>query len=114
MPVSLSPENLRFFMGLAFFPVGWLAIVTGLIMLAAGPYRQEAKTLAAQSARLGAIKNVAEQKGLTENITQLTHSTTALIAAVNDLIRTSSGNAVVIIAVGAICEAAAYWLIGGG
>ena len=107
LPDILTPANVRLLMGISFFPVGLLSICTGLLILAVGPYRSEAKTLAAQSARIG-------QKGLTENITAVTQSATALIEAVNSLIRTSSGNAMVLIVVGTICEVAAYWLLVAG
>ena len=91
-------------MGLAFFPLGLTSIIGGLLILGVGPYRHEAKLLAQQSARIG-------QKGLTDDITLVTQSATALVDAVNSLIKTSSGNAVVLIVVGALCEAAAYWLL---
>ncbi len=100
----LTPEMLRMTMGLAFFPLGLFSVIAGLIILVAGPYRQEAKVLAQQSARIG-------QKGLTGDITLVTQSATALVDAVNSLIKTSSGNAVVLVIVGAILETAAYWLL---
>mgnify|MGYP001584990399 FL=1 len=83
--LPLDPATIRIAMGLAFFPIGLLAISIGLLMLAFGPYRKEAKILAAQSARIG-------QKGLSENITTVTQSATALIESVNSLMRTASGN----------------------
>ncbi len=97
-------EDIRLIMGLTFFPLGLVAIVTGLIMLVANPYRAEAKILAAQSARLG-------QKGLGDNLSIVVQSATALIDAVNNLMRTSSGNAIIIIVVGALFEVGAYWLL---
>ena len=100
----LTPETLRMTMGLAFFPLGLFSVIAGLIILVAGPYRQEAKVLAQQSARIG-------QKGLTGDITLVTQSATALVDSVNSLIKTSSGNAVVLVIVGAILETAAYWLL---
>ena len=104
MSAYISPEDVRLLMGLVFFPAGLLAIITGLIMLVAHPYREEAKILASQSARLG-------QKGVGDNIAVAAQSATALIDAVNSLIRTSSGNALIIIVVGALFEIAAYLLL---
>jgi hypothetical protein len=104
MSAYIAAEDVRLLMGLVFFPAGLLAIVTGLIMLVAHPYRDEAKILAAQSARLG-------QKGVGDNIALAAQSATALIDAVNSLIRTSSGNALVIIVVGALFEIAAYLML---
>lgn len=105
MPLEyFTPAAVRLLMGLAFFPIGLLSLCTGLLILAIGPYRQEAKILAAQTARIS-------QKGLTENIAVVTQSATALIESVNSLIRTSSGNAIVLILVGTLCELAAYWLL---
>jgi hypothetical protein len=104
MSAYIAPDDVRLLMGLIFFPAGLLAIITGLVMLVAHPYRDEAKMLASQSARLG-------QKGVGDNIATATQSATALIDAVNNLIRTSSGNALVIIAVGILFEVAAYLLL---
>jgi hypothetical protein len=53
----LTPETLRLTMGLAFFPLGLFSVIAGLLILVAGPYRQEAKVLAQQSARIGAIRS---------------------------------------------------------
>ncbi len=100
----LNPINLRLMMGLTFFPLGLFSIVSGLVILVAGPYKQEAKILAQQSARIG-------QKGLTDDITLVTQSATALVDAVNSLIKTTSGNAIVLVVIGALCEGAAYWLL---
>ena len=100
----LNPLTLRLMMGLTFFPLGLACIITGCVILAAGPYKQEAKVLAQQTARIG-------QKGLTDDITLVAQSATALVDAVNSLIKTTSGNAIVLIVVGALCEAAAYWLL---
>jgi len=104
MLAFLNPTNLRLMMGLTFFPLGLFSIASGLIVLVAGPYKQEAKVLAQQTARIG-------QKGLTDDITLVTQSATALVDSINNLIKTSSGNAIVLVAVGALCECAAYWLL---
>lgn len=104
MSTLITPDNLRLMMGLSFFPLGLLSILSGMVILIGGPYRKEAQALAAHSARIS-------QKGLTENVTTVTQSATALIEAVNGLIRTSSGNAIVLIGVGALFEAASYWLL---
>jgi len=134
MSAYLSIEDLRLIMGLTFFVLGLLALVTGVIMLVAHPYRDEAKALATQSASLGQSAsqsaNVASptfqpgaspvssgpplsqmQKGMGDNISSAAQSATALIDAVNSLIKTSSGNAIVIIVVGTLLELAAYWLL---
>ncbi len=104
MSELISPFNFRLLMGLAFFPIGLFSVLAGMLILIAGPYRQEAKILAQQSARIS-------QKGLTDNISLVAQSATALVEAVNSLIRTTSGNAVVLIAVGSLFEMASYWLV---
>jgi hypothetical protein len=110
MLTFLTPDNLRLLMGFTFFPIGLMAISVGLLMLGAGPYRKEAKMLAAQSARISSLKSAGDPKGFTDSLTAVTQSATALINAVNGLILTSSGNAIVLIVVGALLEMAAYWL----
>ncbi len=104
MTAYLTTDNLRLFMGLTFFGVGLLAIMAGIAMLIMGPYRKEAKIIAAQTARIS-------QKALTDNIASVAQSAAALIDAINNLIRTSSGNAIVLIVVGALFQAAAYRLL---
>jgi uncharacterized membrane protein len=104
MLAFLTTDTLRLTMGLTFFPLGLFAIISGMIILVAGPYKQEAKVLAQQTARIG-------QKGLTDDITLVAQSATALVEAVNSLIKTTSGNAIVLVVIGALCEAAAYWLL---
>jgi hypothetical protein len=104
MSALFTPTNVRIAMGLAFFPVGLFAILSGLIILMSGPYRTEAKILAQQSARLS-------QKGLTDNISLVAQSATSLVESVNGLIKTSSGNAIVLVIVGFLLEAACYWLM---
>jgi hypothetical protein len=124
MPAYIPVEELRLIMGFTFFPLGLVAIITGGIMLVAHPYRDEAKTLATQSANLSqsvsqsATQSAAVspsptlgQKGVGEDIASAASSATALVDAVNSLIKTSSGNAIVIIIVGALLEVAAYWLL---
>lgn len=104
MSEFLSPTNFRILMGITFFPAGLFSIVAGMVILVTGPYRQEAKILAQQSAKIS-------QKGLTDNISLVAQSATALVDSVNSLIRTSSGNAVVLIVVGGLFELASYWLV---
>lgn len=106
MLATLTPTHIRLIMGFSLFPVGLLAMIGGMLILAFGPYRDEAKVLAQQSARIS-------QKGLTDNITLVAQSATSLVDAVNSLIRTTSGNAIVLIVVGAAMEAAAYWILVG-
>ncbi len=111
MPAYLSPDNLRLAMGLSFFVMGLASCLPGLFMLIFGPYRKEAKALAAQSARLNALKGAADQKGFTDGLALATQAATALIEAVNKLILTSSGTAIVLILIGALFEYAAYYLL---
>lgn len=101
---AFTPDDLRLLMGLTFFVLGVIALGAGMVMLIVGPYRHEAKVIAAQSARIS-------QKALTDNIGAVVQSATALVDAVNNLIRTSSGNAIVLIVVGALFQAAAYRLL---
>ncbi len=104
MSGMFTPADLRVLMGLTFFTLGLISLGAGLIMLVLGPYQKEAKILAAQSAKIS-------QKALVDNIATVAQSATELVNAVNNLIRTSSGNAIVLLVVGAIFEACAYRLL---
>ena len=100
----LTATNFRMLMGLSFLPIGLFSILAGLYMLISSTFREEAKILAQQSAKIS-------QKALTDGISMVTQSATALIDSVNNLIRTSSGNAILLVIIGALCELAAYWLL---
>ena len=100
----LTATNFRLLMGLSFLPIGLFSILAGLYMLISSTFREEAKILAQQSAKIS-------QKALTDGISMVTQSATALIDSVNNLIRTSSGNAILLVIIGALCELAAYWLL---
>ena len=100
----LTATNFCLLMGLAFLPIGLFSILAGLFMLISSTFREEAKILAQQSAKIS-------QKALTDGISMVTQSATALIDSVNNLIRTSSGNAILLVIIGALCELAAYWLL---
>jgi hypothetical protein len=102
----ITPDAVRLLMGFTFFPMGMLSIIAGLLRLAFVPYRAEAQQLAAHSARIG-------QKGITENVAAVAQSVTGLIDSVNNLSRTSSGNAIILVIVGALFVAASYWLLVG-
>jgi hypothetical protein len=104
MSDTFTVENLRLLMGLTFFGAGLIALGAGMFILIRGPFRQEAQVLAQQSARLS-------QKALTDDIGAIVGNATALVDAVNNLIKTSSGNAIVLLVVGALFEAAAYRLL---
>ena len=104
MSEVFTVADLRVLMGLTFFLLGLIALGAGMFILMFSPYQKEAKVLAAQSARIS-------QKALVDNITTVAQSATELINAVNALIRSSSGNAIILLVIGALFEACAYRLL---
>ena len=60
--------------------------------------------LAANTARLA-------QKGLSEEITGLVNSASALVGSLNDLVRTSNGTGVFLITIGLMMIGASYWIL---
>ncbi|MBL8045969.1 MAG: hypothetical protein JNL09_05475 [Anaerolineales bacterium] len=101
---ALTDTDLRMMMGFTFFAIGLLSVGAGIVKLMLGPFRAEAKLIAAQSARIS-------QKALTDDIAAVAQSAASLVHSVNELIRTSSGNAVVLIIVGTLFQFAAYKLL---
>ncbi len=85
------------FMGMSvfLFIIGIFSIASGIFILVAKVAGGDLRTIARQTTALA-------QKGLTEEISGLVGNATALIAAVNDLVKTTSGIGIFLIIVGIV------------
>jgi hypothetical protein len=83
------------FMGMSvfLFITGIFAIASGIFILVAKVAGGDMRTIARQTTALA-------QKGLTEEVSGLVGNATALIAAVNDLVKTTSGIGIFLVLVG--------------
>lgn len=85
------------FMGMAvfLFIIGIFSIASGIFILVAKVAGGDLRTIARQTTALA-------QKGLTEEVSGLVGNATALIGAVNDLVKTTSGIGIFLIIVGIV------------
>lgn len=82
-------------MAVFLFIVGIFAVGSGIFILVAKIAGGDLRTIARQTTALA-------QKGLTEEVSGLVGNATALIAAVNDLVKTTSGIGIFLILVGIV------------
>lgn len=94
------------FLGMAvfLFIIGIFSIASGIFVLVAKIAGGDLRTIARQTTALA-------QKGLTEEISGLVGNATALIAAINDLVKTASGIGVFLIMVGIVAIGVALGIL---
>lgn len=94
------------FMGMSvfLFITGIFAIASGIFILVAKVAGGDLRTIARQTTALA-------QKGLTEEVSGLVGNATALIAAVNDLVKTTSGIGIFLILVGIVAIGCAMGIL---
>ena len=97
----ISPDLFRSIFAFALFIFGLLFVSAGFWKLMAFGLDSHAKTLAAQSARLG-------QKALTDDIARVAQSAIQLNDSINNLLRTSAGVGAFLIFVGFVFLAASF------
>lgn len=102
IPLSLS--DFQIVIAVAVFILGCMCILLGAFLLIARGTSSEIKALAAHTARLG-------QKGLAEEVSGLVNSASALVGALNDLVRTSNGTGVFLLTLGLMMIGSSYWIL---
>ena len=101
--LPLSPYNLLLIMTIILFLLGIATFITGVLILAIRATGRDVKTLTAQTARLA-------QKGLAEDVAGLVGNASALLDAMNQLIRTTAGIGILLTLVGLILMGTGCWL----
>lgn len=101
--VPLSFHEIQLIVAATLFFIGCLCIILGILLLVTRGYSREVNSITAHTAKLG-------QKGITQEIAGLVVSATELVASINDLSRTASGVALMMIAIGLGMIAGAYWI----
>ncbi len=102
IPLSLS--DFQIVIAVAVFILGCMCILLGAFILIARGTSAEIKALAGHTARLG-------QKGLAEEVSGLVNSASALVGALNDLVRTSNGTGVFLLTLGLMMIGSSYWIL---
>jgi len=100
----LSLSDFQVLIAVALFILGCLCVLLGAFVLIGRGNSSDVKMLAASTARLA-------QKGLAEEVTGLVNGASALVASLNDLVRTSNGTGVFLITLGLMMIGASYWIL---
>lgn len=101
--ISIPADQLMLLMAITLFILGLLGVIVGIAILVTRTASQEVRTLATQTTRLA-------QKGLSDDIVGLVGNTSALLDALNALVRTTAGIGVFITIVGLLMMVASGWL----
>lgn len=101
--VTLSPNEILTLMAIILFVLGFACTITGIIVLTVRVSGGDVRTLALQTTRMA-------QKGLADDIAGLVGNASNLLAALNDLVRTTAGIGVFITVIGIILMIAASLL----
>lgn len=91
-------------MAVALFVLGLIAVAISIFILFKKVMGDEVKAIANQTSKLA-------QKGIAEDVSGLVGNASALILALNQLVRTSSGVGIFLTILGGIMIGAAYLLI---
>jgi hypothetical protein len=102
MNSSMIYEILLLMATLLFF-LGILSSITGIIILTTRATGRDVRTLATQTTRLA-------QKGLAEDVAGLVGNASALLDAINKLVRTTAGVGVFLTIFGLVLMIAASWI----
>jgi hypothetical protein len=97
----ISPDNFHTLFAYTLFLFGLVFVGAGFWRLLAVGLNAQAKTLAAQTVRIG-------QKALSDDITRVTQATQQLLDSVNTLLRTSAGVGAFLIFIGLVLLTASY------
>jgi hypothetical protein len=101
--IPLTFHEIQLIIAATLFFVGCFCVLLGILLLVTRGYSRQVGSIAAHTAKLG-------QKGITQDIAGLVSSATELVASINDLSRTASGVAFMLIAIGLGMVAGAYWI----
>jgi len=100
--ISIPADQLMLLMAISLFILGLLGVIIGITILVTRTASKEVRTLATQTTRLA-------QKGLSDDIVGLVGNTSALLEALNALVRTTAGIGVFITIVGLLMMVASGW-----
>lgn len=102
--INLGVEHFLMLMAVSLLVLGVISLAAGVLILTFRVGGKDIHTLASQTARMA-------QKGLADDIAGLVGNASALLEALNQLVRTTSGVGVFLILVGFMLFASAYSLV---
>jgi hypothetical protein len=101
--ISIFTYQLLLIMSVLLFGLGVLTSITGVIILTTRAAGRDMRTIANQTTQLA-------QKGLAEDVAGLVGNASALLDAMNKLVRTTAGVGVFLTLFGLVLMALATWL----
>ncbi|MBI3159321.1 MAG: hypothetical protein HYZ26_06965 [Chloroflexi bacterium] len=102
--MTIVYRDVIFFMASVIFFLGVTAFVLGVFVLVSKAIGKDIESLRDQTAHLA-------QKGIADEVAGLVGNTTALVDAMNQLVRTARGIGSMLVFVGLLMMAASYFLI---
>jgi hypothetical protein len=102
--LNLSVTDLIQIMAVGLMVMGTISLVAGIVTLVFRVSGKDIHTLASQTLRLA-------QKGVAEEVAGLVGNASALLEAVNQLVRTSTGVGVFLVLISFLLFAGSYFLI---
>jgi len=90
---SLTPEQLRLWIGILVFLAGMATFAVGVFVLVTRALSADIHRIAARTAKLA-------QKGMVEDASGLVGNANALLVSLNKMVRTTTGTALFLIALG--------------
>ena len=101
---TIDLHDIQLIMAGGMFLLGICTFLTGVLVLLAGSWWSDLRTLTTQTTRIA-------QKGLAEEISGLVGNASALLTSINDLVRTTTGIGVFLTITGLILMSIPLWLI---
>jgi hypothetical protein len=101
---SIDLHDIQLIMAGGLFLLGIGTFLTGVLILVAGSWWRDLRTLTAQTTRIA-------QKGLAEEISGLVGNASVLLTSINDLVHTTTGIGVFLTLIGSILMSVTFWLV---
>ncbi|RPI35043.1 MAG: hypothetical protein EHM70_00875 [Chloroflexota bacterium] len=101
---SMSPYDIKITMAIGIFLMGVITFWIGVAILVFKTAGRDQQIIAAQTARLA-------QKGLAEEISGLVGNASSLLNALNEMVRTTAGIGIFLIAIGLVLMGSAIWFV---
>jgi hypothetical protein len=101
---SINLHEIQFIMAGGMFLLGIGTFVTGILILVAGSWWQDLRTLTAQTTRIA-------QKGMADEISGLVGNASALLTSINEMVHTTTGIGVFLTLIGLILMSITFGLV---
>ena len=101
---SINLRDIQLVMAGGMFLLGIGTFLTGILILVAGSWWHDLRTLTTQTTRIA-------QKGLTDEISGLVGNASALLNSINELVHTTTGIGVFLTMIGMLLMSVTFWLV---